>query len=547
MIRYLLTTLFFFLTFLSKAQEISDTIVNLQEKIKSTKNRNEKIQSILSLAELQYDRDFAMSKELLVDAFGLIGEKKDSVSQKQLAHAYVINGVIKRREGLYPEAIQSYLKAKNIYDNFKDRWNTSDVLHNMAMVYRYQKENRRAIDLYKKSIAVKELLNDTHGIAAGYNMMGVSYRQSKQQDSALIAYKKAKELFTSINSVDDVQRVNNNLVNLYMDMKAYDKALTIIQYNLNYAKKQNKQSSLCTTYRNASSVYKKTKEYKKSLVYIDSSIAIAKKEKFRQLLSKGYLRKSFLNSKLGDYKAAYENYRIFNRYSDSIFNIENIKKIQALELNNEFNQEKKEIELKTEVATAKKKLYQILLLITIVGAIVIGILFYLNTKSRSRALQEKLAKERAQKELLDQKIKVSEENTKRLIADNTMRLEFKEELIERIRKEIVPEATGKLKTAINSMMSELQLQVATEGKLSEVQSKINEVNKGFDAKLRELYPTLTKSEREICTLLRLNLSIKEIMTVRNASLDSVKSTRYRIRKKMKLTPKEELERFIQSI
>ncbi|CAM1344582.1 hypothetical protein [Tenacibaculum amylolyticum] len=330
-------------------------------------------------------------------------------------------------------------------------------------------------------------------------------------------------------------------------MKAYDKALAIIEYNLNYAKKNNKQSSLCTTYRNASSVYKKTKEYKKSLAYIDSSITIAEKEKFRQLLSKGYLRKSYLNAQLGDYKAAYENYRIFNRHSDSIYNIENIKKIQALELNNEFKQEKKEIELKTEAATAKKKFYQILFLITIVGGIAIGILFYLNNKSRSKVLQEKLAKERAQKELLDQKIKASEEETKRLIADNTMRLEFKEELIERIRKEIVPEATGKLKTAINSMMSELQLQVTTEGKLSEVQTKINEVNKGFDAKLRELYPTLTKSEREICALLRLNLSIKEIMTVRNASLDSVKSTRYRIRKKMKLAPKEELERFIQSI
>ncbi|CAM1344583.1 exported hypothetical protein [Tenacibaculum amylolyticum] len=195
MIRYLLTTLFFFVTFLSKAQEISDTIANLQEKIKSTKSRNEKIQSMLTLAELQYDRDFAMSKELLADAFNLIGEKKDSASQKQLAYAYVVGGVIKRREGLYPKALENYLKAKRIYNDFNDEQNVSDVLHNMAMVYRYQKEHQKAIDLYKKSIAVKESLNDIHGIGAGYNMMGISYRHIKKLDSALVFYNKAKSLF----------------------------------------------------------------------------------------------------------------------------------------------------------------------------------------------------------------------------------------------------------------------------------------------------------------------------------------------------------------
>ncbi|WP_408040622.1 tetratricopeptide repeat protein [Tenacibaculum amylolyticum] len=150
---------------------------------------------MLTLAELQYDRDFAMSKELLADAFNLIGEKKDSASQKQLAYAYVVGGVIKRREGLYPKALENYLKAKRIYNDFNDEQNVSDVLHNMAMVYRYQKEHQKAIDLYKKSIAVKESLNDIHGIGAGYNMMGISYRHIKKLDSALVFYNKAKSLF----------------------------------------------------------------------------------------------------------------------------------------------------------------------------------------------------------------------------------------------------------------------------------------------------------------------------------------------------------------
>ena len=63
----------------------------------------------------------------------------------------------------------------------------------------------------------------------------------------------------------------------------------------------------------------------------------------------------------------------------------------------------------------------------------------------------------------------------------------------------------------------------------------------------ELYPNLTKTEREVCALLRLNLSIKEISSIRNATTDSVKASRYRIRKKLEVPSGVELEHFIQSL
>jgi len=91
------------------------------------------------------------------------------------------------------------------------------------------------------------------------------------------------------------------------------------------------------------------------------------------------------------------------------------------------------------------------------------------------------------------------------------------------------------------------LQIDTENKLSGLQEKINYINKSFDAKLQELYPELTSGEREVCALLRLNLSIKEIMTIRNVSSDSVKSMRRRIRKKMHIPSDIEIEKFIQSL
>jgi len=61
------------------------------------------------------------------------------------------------------------------------------------------------------------------------------------------------------------------------------------------------------------------------------------------------------------------------------------------------------------------------------------------------------------------------------------------------------------------------------------------------------YPSLTKSEREVCGLLRVNLSIKEVASIRNSTIDSIKSIRYRLRKKFNLDKNVELQNFIQSL
>lgn len=541
-------TIFFALFFVSvKGQNQESILRGLQNKITTANKTKNKIEALLNLAEYQYDRNFNVSDQLVEEALKLITTKKDSVTLKQLAKAYIIKGIVSRRLGKHPLAIDFYLKAEEIYNQFNDAKHISDIYHNVGMVYRHQKKHTKAIYFYKKSIRIKDSLQDTHGMAASYNMMGVSYRQTKNIDSALVCYEKARGLFTSIQSFDDIQRVNNNMVAVNLEQKKYNQALELVLNNVKYAKKHKKKYSLCVAYRNLSNIYKKMKEYTKSLTYIDSSLQVASKQKFREYIAKAYLRKSFLNAKLNNYKEAYENYRVFNRHSDSIFNIENIKKIQELELNYQFKQEKREIEMLAKQEASQKWLYLILFIVTIGSGGIIAWLLYRNYKGKERGYQIKLEKEKLEKQLLDKQIKMNEEETKKLVADNTMRLEFKQELLNRLKEEILPEASEAVKQKINSLTAEIQAQIKTEGKLSNLQEKIIEVNKGFDTKLRELYPSLTKTERGICALLRLNLSIKEIMIIRNASLDAVKSARYRIRKKMNLAPKQELEQFIQNI
>jgi len=63
----------------------------------------------------------------------------------------------------------------------------------------------------------------------------------------------------------------------------------------------------------------------------------------------------------------------------------------------------------------------------------------------------------------------------------------------------------------------------------------------------EICPQLTASEIKIAALLKLNLSTKEIAAITYKTEDGIKSTRYRLRKKLNLSGDENLIPFLMKL
>lgn len=72
----------------------------------------------------------------------------------------------------------------------------------------------------------------------------------------------------------------------------------------------------------------------------------------------------------------------------------------------------------------------------------------------------------------------------------------------------------------------------------------NHVNEGFFANLKERYPDLTPNELKLCAFLHLNLSSKEIAQLMNITIKAVEVGRYRLRKKLRLDPEQNLYEFL---
>ncbi|MGC5744022.1 hypothetical protein J4Q03_05845 [Chryseobacterium sp. NFX27] len=63
-------------------------------------------------------------------------------------------------------------------------------------------------------------------------------------------------------------------------------------------------------------------------------------------------------------------------------------------------------------------------------------------------------------------------------------------------------------------------------------------------RILESCPNLVASELEICALLKLNLSTKDIATATNTTIRSVENKKYRIRKKLNLSSETDLNSYM---
>lgn len=124
-----------------------------------------------------------------------------------------------------------------------------------------------------------------------------------------------------------------------------------------------------------------------------------------------------------------------------------------------------------------------------------------------------------------------------------MKKEFTETIynkLKTLKKENLTE-TPILDEVISYTKSQLQIDKETDP----LHNNIDRVNHKFVNELKTNYPSLTENELKLASLLRLNLSTKEIAAVKNISPDSVKVLRYRMRKKFNLPTKIGLSQFIQ--
>lgn len=84
-------------------------------------------------------------------------------------------------------------------------------------------------------------------------------------------------------------------------------------------------------------------------------------------------------------------------------------------------------------------------------------------------------------------------------------------------------------------------------KKSDFNQKLVGTHKKFFTDLTQSHPDLTTTELKILAYLRVGMTTKEIADIQNVTIEAVRKTRYRVRKKMNLKSDESLEQYLLNI
>lgn len=134
------------------------------------------------------------------------------------------------------------------------------------------------------------------------------------------------------------------------------------------------------------------------------------------------------------------------------------------------------------------------------------------------------------------------------LASTTMHLYKRGRLLAKIKEELST-ATDKLinKEDKSDFIKLLKLISGEEKKDNDWEQfsiHFDQVHNSFLQKIKNAYPELTQTDLKICAYVKMNLSSKEIAQLLNISLKGVEIGRYRLRKKLSLSPEINLNDFI---
>ena len=457
------------------------------------------------------------------------------------ADAYTLIGEVYRKVGDFKKALYYALKSQRLAEWLGEKKTLANNYNNIAIIYKRLGDLEKSKDFYWKALHLNEVLKRDYNKGSNYNNIGLLFIEKMQYDSALLCFKTALKL---IESPYGRATIFNNIGDVYYNTRLYDSSEYYHRMALVIQNKSGFREQMSLSMINLAGAVKELGRYDEGIQLAQEAYKINELEKNYDLLSAAALVLSNTYEKVGDLKSSLLFSRKYKQFHDSLYN-EN-KRNEILNLQLKFNTAEKErenelLKKQNELNKAKIKLqYMVGIVLVIILLLCIWI------------LRLSVKRNKAKRELADQKLKTEQIQKNHLKKELTFKnrelTNFAVQIVERndfisdVIREI--ERWSKKVPGSNLQVRELMKRIKENEYVNrdqrEFNAHVNSVYASFYAKLEEKYSDLTRNEKRLAALLRLNLSSKEISAIVGISSKSVDMGRYRLRKKLELTNEDDL-------
>lgn len=465
-------------------------------------------------------------------------------------------GTIKMEKGDYPGAMKIYMLGLKMAVDQQNRVSEAYALEQIGLTMAKTNEFEEAIQYLQQAVSIRQSLNMQRELAGALQNLGIVFRRAGMPDSSMNLYKKALSVYAQLGDSGKMIMVRYNIGVVLKNERRFEEARREMEEVLSTSKKLKILQGQMYAYTSLADIYHKTGLVPMALSSIDSAIHISGLINQRSNAAAFYERKSNILVSVNKYQEAYRNLMKVKVLNDSLLSAEKQKEVAKLKL--AFETEKKEVQINflkvdNQYKTTRIRLMTILL---ISGILVTGLVLLLIWYRMKRLrLHKELAEE--------QNLRMEEARKREKLELEQLELKTKMQEQELVYRTLVEADITQLNRSVKEKLLPFRMKMSRktdqEGFLQAIQELTRESHRDpmaqFDALFKELHPgfyeklltefsSLTSSELQICALIRLNFSSKDIARLLSLSVATIETSRSHIRKKINLDAKDNLSSFL---
>ena len=530
----------------------ANNIDSLKQAMK-TANNIEKTKILKQLFEKTKYTDLASALNFAKQTVNLTLKTKDTLN---LGIAYRSVGNIYSFKGYTELAMQNYQKSLTEFKKINNELEIAKTTNNIANIYRKLNKYDLALSNYNKSFSVIKRLGKTKYYSSFYLNISALYTRLNKVDSAIILLRKVKLLIIGekLSNITIPAKYNSGLADCFFQKNILDSSIYYYKKAIKLAEKIKANYFLETAYYSIADVYLESNNYMLANKYYLKALKISSNSGNLATKSKVYKGLYKLNLKQKNYKISSKYMNKYIGIKDSLYEKQTSTRIEELRLLYDIESKNKEIALlekntkisllRNENENAKTK--QFLFIVLIIITIIVSISIIIAIQTRRKLLKYKLEKNELKNSYLQKEIKFKTTQLTDFALYIIKRNDFLRDINIQLKK-LKKKSASEILPDIRNIEELIKYSINISKDRKEFNSQVELVNQKFYEKIKRKYPELTKNERNIAILLKLNLTSKEIASILNVSSKSIDNYRYNIRKKLELTPKEDLNTILNNI
>ncbi len=344
-----------------------------------------------------------------------------------MAHAYNAISYVYERRADFPKAMESRLRALELYEALKDKNGIAWCYHSLGNINDYQGKYDLAIDYHLKALKLREEIQDQKGVLWSLNRIGDCFANQGKHEQALQYRSKALAQAEEIGAEDAICSAMTGVATSYLRLLRYAEAKQYAQKALALSEKlgDKRYIDLALTALGESELHEHN--YEKALEYFMRGLKIRQDMQIQNYVAESLERISrtlFLQKKhdaalqyalraletatavqarneeknayqllyeisreKGDYRAALNYFEKFAALKDSLLSLEAQKRIAELELHLENERKDREIEALQKDREAKLMTQRLLVALAILSLMII-VLIALGYRQKARKNEE---------------------------------------------------------------------------------------------------------------------------------------------------------------